>query len=151
MNPIRFFHSLLLAAFFLTTAATLLYFSKESSTPSLVAQNVNEYLGPKKRTTGKSQTVRVQILVNDAPNPQGVQIESVTFHKKTLNLKPRDIYGFRGEASFELAPGTYKLKWTVQRDLRVWPRTISHEEEVIIDPRDLWIQIQITGETASIT
>jgi hypothetical protein len=47
--------------------------------------------------------------------------------------------------------GKYKLKWKVKRDQHAWPRTISHEEEVTIDPRDLWIQITITGENASIS
>ncbi len=151
MNQIRFFNLLLLVSSTLALTATFLFFQKVSSAPSLITQSVNEYLGPNTRTSKNNQLVRVQILVNDDPGPAGVQIEKVTFHKKTLNLKPRDIYGFRGEASFQLAPGTYRLKWTVKRDALAWPRTTSHEEEVQVDPRDLWIQITITGETAAIT
>lgn len=116
----------------------------------LVAQNVNEYLGPNERTPGP-ELVRIQILVNDDPSPQGVQIVSAQFHGQPIPLKPRDIYGFRGQASFQVRPGKYTLKWKVRRDRIIWPRVISHEEEVHIDPRDLWIQITITGDQASIT
>lgn len=116
----------------------------------LAAQNVNDYFGPNERTPGPEQ-VRVQILVNDDPSPQGVQIVSAQFHGQSIPLKPRDIYGFRGQTSFQVRPGKYTLKWKVRRDRIVWPRIISHEEEVLIDPRDLWIQITITGGHASIT
>jgi hypothetical protein len=116
----------------------------------LVAQSVNNYLGPNEKTSGP-ELVRVQILVNDDPNPQGVQIVSAQFDGQAIPLKPRDIYGFRGQASFQLRPAKYTLKWKVRRDRRIWPRTTTHEEEVLIDPRDLWLQITITGDQASIT
>jgi hypothetical protein len=148
MNPIRL---ILLVGAALTVLGTSLFLKKEPLLPHLVAQNVNEYLGPKKRPSSKAQMVQVQILVNDDPSPQGVQIESVSFNQKNLTLKPRDIYGFRAESSFQVPPGKYKLKWKVQRDRSIWPRTLSHEEEVNVDPRDMWIQITIRGEEASIS
>ncbi len=130
---------------------TLLFFKQQPflSHGGLIAQNVNNYLGPDGRTP--PELVRIQLLVHDDPNPQGVQIESVKFNGQSVPLKPRDIYGFRGQASFQLRPGKYTLKWKVQRDRLTWPRTIEHTEEVTIDPRDLWIQINIVGEKASIT
>ncbi len=158
MGSQRFFQCLLVAGTLLAMLGILLFF-KQGSFPfmsmshhaRLVAQNVNEYKGPTHKLPGNPQRIRVQILINDDPNPQGVQIESVEFNGQPITLKPRDIYGFRGQGSFQTAPGKYKLKWTVRRDRIVWPRTISHEEEVDLDPRDLWIQITITGETASIS
>lgn len=131
---------------------TLLFF-KQGSLPLMsmnhhIAQNVNEYLGP---ANPPGERVRVQILVNDDPNPEGVQIEKAALDQHNIALKPRDIYGFRGQASMQLPPGRYKLKWTVRKDRLIWPRTVSHEEEVTIDPRDLWIQITITGNKASIS
>ncbi len=120
-----------------------------SSNHYLVTQNTNTYLGPKQKTN--AQLVRVQVIVNDDPHPQGLQILDAEFDGADIPLKPRDIYGFRGQASFQCAAGKYKLKWKVNRDKTIWPRTISHEEEVTISPRDLWIQITITGEKASIS
>ena len=118
---------------------------------SFITQNVNQYSGPSKKVPGNPQLVRVQVLVNDDPNPQGVQIVQAQFDQQNIPLKLRDIYGFRGQSSFQTPPGKYKLKWTVHRDKFAWPRTIKHEEEVTISPRDLWIQITITGEKASIS
>lgn len=115
------------------------------------AQNTNSYLGPTKKVPGNPQLVRVQVLVNDDPSPSGVQIVEAEFNQKEIPLKPRDIYGYRGQASFQTPPGTYKLRWKVRIDRYAWPRTTTHEEEVTIDPRDLWLQITITGNKASIS
>jgi hypothetical protein len=106
------------------------------------------YQGPTHPATQK--LVRIEVLVRDSPEPGGVQIQSVTFNGRSIPLQPRDIYGNRGTGSFQLSPGKYKLHWVVQRDKLLWPRTLTHEEEVTIDPRDLWIQIEIVGEEASI-
>lgn len=118
------------------------------SEEALLTQNT--YLGPKEPVPGNPQLVRVEILIKDSADLAGVQIQSVTFDGQSIPLKPRDIFGKRGAASFQLAPGKYTLRWTVNRDKMIWPRTISHNEEVIIDPRDLWVQILIEGDQASI-
>lgn len=119
--------------------------------PKLISQNVNDYLGPNGVKPGEKGLVRVQVLVNDAPNPKGVQIISAEFNQKSISLKPRDIYGFRGQASFQVPQGKYKLKWKVKRGEEGWPRTETHEETVQVDDRDLWIQITIVGNSASIS
>lgn len=152
----RFFHLLLMAGTALFMMGTLLFFKQgayplSSHHSGLLAQNVNEYLGPSQRSPGNAKLIRVQVLVNDDPNPEGVQIVNAELDQKSITLKPRDIYGFRGQASFQLKPGKYKLRWTVRRDKFAWPRTVEHEEEVTLDPRDLWIQITINGENASIS
>lgn len=117
----------------------------------LFAQNTNDYLGPNQPIPGNPQLVRIQILVYNDPKPKGVRIENVTFNGQKLSLKPRDIYGFRGQASFQQRPGKYKLRWEVNRDDQTWPRTIKHEEELFIDKRDMWIQVTIVGNEASIS
>ena len=117
----------------------------------VIAQNTNTYLGPTEPVPGNPHLVRIQVIVHDNPDPGGVQIKEVRLNATAVPLKPRDIYGFRGEASFQLPPGTYTLKWIVQRDRFIWPRTVTHEEKVKIDPKDLWIQIAITGESAAIS
>jgi hypothetical protein len=117
----------------------------------LSAQNINDYLGPSDSKNSKTRSlIRVQIAVYDDKSPQGVQIQKAEFDQNSISLKPRDINGFRGQASFQNRPGKYKLKWTVQRDKIAWPRTETHEVEVTLDPRDLWLQITITGDTAQI-
>jgi hypothetical protein len=118
---------------------------------TLIAQNTNTYLGPDQKVLGNPQLVRVQVLVYNDPNPKGVIVSSVDFGGSNVPLKPRDIYGFRGQASFQKPPGKYKLKWTVQRDEQTWPRKVTHEEDVILDARDLWIQITISGDKAEIS
>jgi hypothetical protein len=131
---------------------TKLFFPLLIASLIILGQNTNDYLGPKIRKPSNAKLVRVQILVNDDPNPSGVQIQSAEFDSQKIPLKPRsDIYGFRGQASFQKKPGKYRLKWVVKRDTTAWPRTVSHEEEVTLDPRDLWIQITINGENASIS
>lgn len=154
----RVWLGVLILGTFLTMMGTLLYF-RQSALPlmslshhsSLIVQNVNEYQGPTQKVPGNPQLIRVQILINDDPSPQGVQIEKIEFNHKKITLKPRDIYGFRGQGSFQLPPGKYRLKWTVRRDRYAWPRTVTHEEEVELSPKDLWIQIVITGEQASLS
>lgn len=114
----------------------------------LYAQNT--YFGPKSPPVGNPQLVRVQVLVHDSPEAGGLQIQEAVFNGQSIPLKPRGIYGIRGEGTFQVPPGTYKLSWIVKRDKFVWPRTVSHEETVTISPRDLWLQIEIQGETATI-
>lgn len=114
------------------------------------AQNTNVYLGPHHRSPGNAKLVRVQVLVSDSPDPAGVQIVSAIFNEENIPLKPRDIYGFRGQASFQLPPDKYQLIWTVQKDKFAWPRTITHKEKLQIAPNDMWIQIEITGDQVKI-
>lgn len=110
----------------------------------------NTYLGPISPVPGNPQLIRVEIIVNDDPKLGGLQITEVKFHGTTIPLKPRDVNGFRGQGSFQLPPGKYKLTWKANRDKSAWPRTVSHEQIVNLDPRDLWVQITIQGEEASI-
>jgi hypothetical protein len=110
----------------------------------------NTYFGPVTPPPGNPQLVRVEILIRDSAEASGLQIVSVEFDHMAIPLKPRDIYGNRGNASFQLKPGSYKLQWTVNRDRFAWPRSVSHEEIVTVSPRDLWLQISIEGEQASI-
>lgn len=108
------------------------------------------YEGPTNRSPTNAQLIKVEVLVKDSPDLGGVRIQSVTFDGKNIPLKPPDIFGKRGSAGFQLLPGKYQLRWVVQKDKVAWPRFVTHEEEVTIDPRDLWIQILIEGEEASI-
>ena len=117
----------------------------------LIGQNTNTYLGPNQKIPGDPQMLRLQILVYNDPNPKGVTIVKAAFDGASIPLKPRDIYGYRGQASFQKPPGKYKLTWEVERDDQTWPRTIDHEEEVILDARDYWIQITIVGDHAEIS
>ncbi len=126
-------------------------YSLEGLSEQEIAQNVNNYLGPHAKVVGAPHLVRVQLLIYDDPDPKGVQIVNVQFDHQNVPLKPRDIFGFRGQASFQVKPHRYLLRWTVQRDALNWPRTETHEELLTIDPRDLWIQINISGNSASIS
>ncbi|HSX25372.1 MAG TPA: hypothetical protein VLE89_00005, partial [Chlamydiales bacterium] len=96
---------------------------------ALLAQT-NNYMGPKQKVPDSSHLVRVEVRVNDSPDPSGFQIQKVRFDGKTIPLKPRDIHGYRGAGSFQKRPGTYKLKWVVNQDHFAWPRNIAHEEVV---------------------
>lgn len=118
---------------------------------SLFSQNTNTYLGPNEKLPGKQNQVRVQILLYNDPNPKGLHITKAEFAGSNIPLKPRDVYGYRGQASFQKPAGKYKLKWQVERDDFSWPRVINREEEVYLDDRDLWIQITITGDQAEIS
>lgn len=157
MNSQKFFQFLLIFGTVLMMLGTLLFF-KQGQLPllgrghyDLVAQNTNTYLGPNQKIPGNPQLIRVQVLVYNDPNPKGPIIQNAQFEGTSIPLKPRDIYGYRGQASFQKPPGKYKLKWTVERDQKSWPRTVDHEEEVILDERDFWIQINIVGDTAEIS
>jgi hypothetical protein len=123
--------------------------SRESS-PIVGLTASNTYFGPVKQTPGNEQLIRVEILVRDSAEANGLQIVNVEFNNTTIPLKPRDVYGNRGNASFQMRPGTYQLTWAVNRDKFAWPRTVTHEETVTVDPRDLWLQISIEGDKASI-
>lgn len=138
-----FFTSFLLASLFAFRSP-----STELSKKAEIAQNT--YLGPISPVPGNPQLIRVEIIVNDDPELGGFQMQEVKFNGTQIPLKPRDINGFRGQASFQLPPGNYKLNWKLNRDKYVWPRTVSHEQIVHLNARDLWVQITIQGEEASI-
>lgn len=118
--------------------------------PRLEGQIAQTYLGPTAPIPGNPQLVRVEVLVSDGQEPNGLQILSASFNGTSIPLKPRDVLGYRGGASFQVKPGKYTLRWRVNRDRFAWPRNSSHEEIVTIDPRDLWLQISIEGDRASI-
>jgi len=142
-------YSLLLSACYAFWALSITYLSADPvHFQTLLAQNT--YLGPIQPIPGNPHLVRVEIIVRDSPDSGGVQVQTVEFYNQKIPLKPRDIYGNRGGASFQISPGKQKLKWTVQRDKTIWPRTMTHEEEVNIDSRDYWVQILIVGDTATI-
>lgn len=150
-GTVGFFKTILLFGFFLGLVSVYVFPEKESPTQqALMADAGNTYLGPVGDPSSQNWT-KVQILVKDALNPSGVQVTKVEFNQTNIPLKPRDIYGNRGSGSFQLKPGSYKLKWQVNRDKLVWPRVVDHEEIVHISPRDNWIQVEITGDSATIT
>lgn len=153
MQSHRFFNLLVVFGTTLVMMGTLLYFNQapligKTAHSSYVSQNVNDYFGPHTKVAG---LINVQILISDDPSLKENQIESVTFNGTSIPLKPRDVYGFRGQGSFQLRPGKYRLVWKVKRDNFDWPRDNVHTEEVTIDPRDLWIQISIVGDNATIS
>ena len=152
MKEQKFFQLLLILGTALSLLTISVYCIKgkplNTANAELLAQNI--YMGPTSPVPGNPYLVRVELLVKDSADLAGVQIQSVTFNGQAIPLKPRDIFGKRAAASFQLAPGKYNLRWTVMRDKIVWPRNATHHEEVTIDPRDLWIQILIEGDKASI-
>ena len=156
MKRQKFFQFLLIVATFVLMGGVLLHFKKGSLPPypqdphsaKLLVQNT--YYGPVQPIPGDPYLVRVEVLIRDSAELGGVQIQSVEFNGQSIPLKPRDIFGNRGKGSFQLPPGQYALRWVVRRDKVAWPRTVAHEEEVTIDQRDLWVQITIEGEEASI-
>lgn len=150
MNKKTFFSALMLVGFFLGQATMHKRFSKNTQTSNTFEIVQNTYFGPTHPVPNEEQLVKVQILVKDSPQASGPQIESVVFNGQSIPLKPRDIFGKRGEASFQLMPGKYRFSWTTNQNKYVWPRNSSHQEELIISPRDLWIQILIEGDSASI-
>lgn len=150
MGVIRYFQFLLLGATLLAGACIVQVFRKQvSPTANLLAQNT--YLGPTGTGSDHSQFIRVEVIVQDSPQLGGVRIQQASFDGHDIPMKtPPDIYGHRGVASFQVLPGDYKLLWTVKRDAYVWPRTVDHEEIVHVNPRDLWVQVTIEGDSASI-
>jgi hypothetical protein len=110
----------------------------------------NTYLGPTSPVPGNPQLIRVEVSFRDSPELGNVEIQNASFNGVPIPLKPRDVYGFRGKGSFQLPPGKYKLNWTVNRSKSAWPRTVPHEEIVTLDPRDLWVEVDVVGEEASI-
>ena len=131
-------------------SAILLYFINERTGVDGTLVASFNYQGPTQSIPGNPQLVRVEVIVRDSPKSGGLQIQRVDFDGQGVPLQPRDIYGNRGTGSFQVHPGKYKLAWVVQRDKIHWPRLINREELVTIDPRDLWIQIEIIGDDASI-
>lgn len=109
------------------------------------------YLGPDGSAQKQPGLVQVQILVRDSLDPSGPEVTSVAFNNQNVPLQPRDIYDNRGNASFQMEPGTYELRWTVNVRKKVWPRNVTYTHQVEISPRDSWIQISIEGDKASIS
>ena len=147
--------ALIVACGVLFGLGSLILFFKEQRFPlfsldKLTASTSNTYLGPNHPPKPGERIVQVQIYVRDSQKQGGVQIMSAEFDGKRIPLQPRDIYGNRGSASFQVSPGKYKLRWKVNRDQFNWPRSLSHEEKVEISPRDLWLQITIDGNDVSI-
>ncbi len=146
----RFCHFILLAGLLCTAGSLALRFRAASPFDKQALLASYTYLGPKSPLQGDPQLIQVQVLVKDSLQSDGPVITQAEFNKQNIPLQPRDIYGNRGSASFQLSPGKYSLRWTINQHKTAWPRTISHEEEVTLSPRDLWLQIVIEGEKASI-
>ena len=108
----------------------------------------NPYKGPTSPVPG---LVRVEIQVNDDPELGGVTIADVSFNGKTVALKPAGVRGYRGGVSLQVPPGEYDLIWHVSRGKKAgWPSTVEHKQKVKVGQRDVWVQITIQGEKASI-
>ncbi|MBM3184594.1 MAG: hypothetical protein FJZ64_04750 [Chlamydiae bacterium] len=142
-------HFLVIICAFLFAFALFFYFEEKVS-PERPLLASYSYQGPTTSVPGNPQFIQIQVLIKDSPEAGGVQIQNAEFNGKTIPLKPRDIYGNRGSAGFQVAPGKYKLKWVVQKSNLIWPRLVRHEEIVNVNPRDLWLQIEIVGDNASI-
>jgi len=158
MSDIRFWQLIVVTGFFFGLGSLALHF-KESRNPfsvknfpgtTLIASTSNSYLGPKKPQVGNPQLIQIQVTLQDSADAKGPQIVSAEFNGTSIPLQPRDIYGNRGAASFQVPPGKYKLRWKINLDKQAWPRTVSHEEIVNVSPRDSWLQILIQGDSASI-
>lgn len=155
MKEQRFLQIFLAIGTFLCMANLLLYFFSVpkgiySSNPSTVGFIAQTYMGPTVSTPEEASFIRIEVLVRDSPALAGVHIQSVTFNGRSIPLRTRDVMGKRGSASFQLPPGNYPLEWVVEKDKIVWPRLITHKEIVTLDPRDLWVQILIEGDQATI-
>jgi len=121
--------------------AIVLFFSHQSC----YAQT--PYYGP---TSPISGLVPIELQIFDDPELGGVAIEEAIFNGRQIPLKPAGLRGFRGGASFKLAPGSYDLIWTVSRPENSWPRTAKHKQKVSIQKNDVWVQVAIHGEHASV-
>jgi hypothetical protein len=105
------------------------------------------YYGPKAPVPG---LVKVEITVYDDPELGGVAIEEASFNNQSIVLKPAGIRGYRGGGSFQVQTGNYKLTWRVSRLKKDWPRTIRHEQKIVVSAKDVWIQIAIHGEKVDV-
>ena len=105
------------------------------------------YYGPTSPVEG---LIPVQIHVYDSPELGGMTIEEASFNGQDIPLKPSGIRGFRGGGSFRQAPGNYDLNWTVSRPGNDWPRTVKHKQKIRINQNDVWVQIEINGDTATV-
>lgn len=146
MHLLRSLQYLVLGATVCTCAYVVMQDLPE--TTEFLAQNT--YFGPKEAVPNNAELIRIEVIIQDSPQLGGVRIEQASFDGHNIPMKTPDIYGHRGTASFQVMPGQYKLRWTVLRDTQVWPRTVDHEEIVHVSPRDLWVQITIEGEKATI-
>jgi hypothetical protein len=143
----------LLIRIFTLIASFLTFYLKndfENVEDQILCQNSNYYLGPKSGSSN-NQLVRIQLIMNDSPKNGGPQLLEVYFNDQSVPLKPRDIFGSRGQASFQLPAKSYSLKWKLQLDKENWPRTQTKQETIIIDPKDMWIQITIEGDKVTIS
>lgn len=148
----RLWHFLFgLGALYLITSLLLQFEPAQLSDNRQLLAASYTYLGPDGSAQKRPGLVQVQILVRDSADPSGPEVTSVTFNNNNVPLQPRDIYGNRGNGSFQLESGTYQLRWTVNIRKKIWPRNATYTHEVEISPRDSWIQISIEGDKASIS
>ncbi|MBS0625232.1 MAG: hypothetical protein JSS32_04210 [Verrucomicrobia bacterium] len=156
MKKTRLFQVLALfgTALFLIAAILIFRHSSTIKVGQIFDSNLlvqNTYLGPTSPVPGNPLLIRVEITLNDDPQLAGLEIESAQFNGTSIPLNPKAaVNGYRGKASFQLPPGQYKLTWRVNRSKKYWPRSITHEEIVTLDPRDQWVQVIVIGEEASI-
>lgn len=105
------------------------------------------YYGPTSPVAG---LIPIEIQIYDDPELGGVTIQEVIFNGRQIPLKPSGIRGYRGGGSFKLSPGSYDLSWTVSRKTHEWPNTVKHTQKVRIAQNDVWVQIAIQGESATV-
>lgn len=151
MKPISYSHlfsgtCLILCIFFVGKTVSK---TKAAKIQTLeIAQNT--YFGPKENSKQSGELTRIELLVRDDPKNSSYPIIEVEFNSMEIPLKPGGIFGNRGGASFQLPAGKYLLKWKVQRDRRIYPRTLTFQKQIHVNGEHLWMQIIVEGDQATI-
>ncbi|MEL7431324.1 MAG: hypothetical protein AAGI90_02175 [Chlamydiota bacterium] len=88
----------------------------------------------------------VQITFKDPDDGGNTVLESAFFENQRIRLRPRSPNGVRSILHKKLSPGTYKVEWTVETDLRTLSERVPRRETFLVRPEDVWINILIEGK-----
>ncbi len=114
----------------------------------LFAETTSSFRKAPKRP-GAPHFARVQITVTDIDDETEMKIVYAEFDGAKIALRPSNPTGIRGKLHLQLFPGTYPIRWIVEKND---PRPIreSFEELIEIAPNEEWVDILIEGDQIEI-
>ena len=133
---------------FVCLSIFVIFLNYDSWTDNKVASaghTLGSFVTPKlKRGEAKIVKVDVVVMDNDASDEY---IQRASFNNHNIPLSSPNPTTIRGRLHTQVNPGTYTVRWTVKKDAYVWPREVEHVEEIIVSTEDIYMVINIQGDS----
>ncbi|MEM8629458.1 MAG: hypothetical protein AAGF04_05275 [Chlamydiota bacterium] len=88
----------------------------------------------------------LQITFQDPGNRAKIILRSASFQGENIRLRPRSPNGIRAILHKNLLPGSYILRWTVEKNGSQEITEKTQTRTIEIGPEDIWVDVLVEGE-----